>query len=724
MTLSEVTLESMPPLPLAPAGSLRVADGVAFGEDVDGNGAVWLWGMASWSWVAGDTAARRLAAVQLVNTRAARQRQVANAFGVNENSLVRWRTSYASAGVEGLVARQKGPNGPSKLTGAKRSEITSLRTTGMSMRSIAAIAGVSLNSVGRALRDQQTTTDQVVPVTRAEEARVEEASTLEPLARPVDRTKERQAARAGLISEAPPIICQGSSLPLAGALVILPALAATGLLEAATSLYATGRAAFYGLRSLILAVVFAAMLGEPRAEGLTRLDPTDAGRLLGLDRVPEVATLRRRMEELAVLGRADQLISSLARQHLMAHDDVSGIFYIDGHVRAYHGNREIPKAHVARIRLAMPAEQDTWIGDRRGDGVLVWSTPPGASLAGELRRATTAIRELVGADARPTICFDRGGWSPKLFVELQLAGFHILTYRKGLSPTEPRDAFSHHHFTDDSGHVHDFCLSDHPVLLSYDNGKRTFTCRQITRLDEASGHQTQIITTRDDVDPAVVAHDMFNRWSQENFFRYMRAHYGLDALDTYATTDDDMTRTVANPARRDADRVLKEARRSMTEAQAMHGRASIKGLRPNKELRDAFADANAEVVRLQRVAWAIPAKVPLGDVRPDAVRLGPERKRIHDAIRMASYNAESALARMLAPHYARAEDEARSLLREAFHAPADLEVIGDELHVRISPMSAPRRTRAIAGLCEELTATKTVYPGTKLTLVYAIKDAR
>lgn len=185
-----------------------------------------------------------------------------------------------------------------------------------------------------------------------------------------------------------------------------------------------------------------------------------------------------------------------------------------------------------------------------------------------------------------------------------------------------------------------------------------------------------------------------------------------------------MTRTVANPARRDADRVLKEARRSMTEAQAMHGRASIKGLRPNKELRDAFADANAEVVRLQRVAWAIPAKVHLGDVRPDAVRLGPERKRIHDAIRMASYNAESALARMLAPHYARAEDEARSLLREAFHAPADLEVIGDELHVRISPMSAPRRTRAIAGLCEELTATKTVYPGTKLTLVYAIKDAR
>lgn len=104
------------------------------------------------------------------------------------------------------------------------------------------------------------------------------------------------------------------------------------------------------------------------------------------------------------------------------------------------------------------------------------------------------------------------------------------------------------------------------------------------------------------------------------------------------------------------------------------------------------------------------------------MRLAPERKRIHDAVRMATYNAESALSRLLAPHYARADDEARSLLREAFRAPADLQVVGSELHVRLSPLSAPRRSRAIAGLCEELTATKTIYPGTNLTLVYSVKD--
>ena len=200
---------------------------------------------------------------------------------------------------------------------------------------------------------------------------------LEPLARPADRSADRQAARAGAITEAAPVICEGASLPLAGALIIVPALAATGLLDAAARIYATGRAAFYGLRSLVMAVVFACLVGEPRAEGLTRIDPVDAGRLLGLDRAPEVKTMRRRMEALAALGRADRLIDALARHHLVTHLEAAGIFYVDGHVRAYHGGREVPKAHVAGVRLAMGAEIDTWVCDRNGDGLLVWSAPPG-----------------------------------------------------------------------------------------------------------------------------------------------------------------------------------------------------------------------------------------------------------------------------------------------------------------------------------------------------------
>jgi transposase-like protein len=234
-------------------------------------------------------------------------------------------------------------------------------------------------------------------------------------------------------------------------LLVLPALAATGLVEAFEAVYASGRAAFYSIRSLVLTVVFCVLLGEPRAEGLTRLGPADLGRLIGLDRAPEVRTLRFRMEELAEAGRADRLVRSLAEVHLQAAQAAKGLFYIDGHVRAYHGTARLPKAHLARARISAPAEVDTWIGDAKGDGVLVWTAPPGASLAGELEQATTEIRALVGPDATPTVVFDRGGWSPKLFVSLKADGFDVLTYRKEPIRPELQKRFSRQEFTDDLG---------------------------------------------------------------------------------------------------------------------------------------------------------------------------------------------------------------------------------------------------------------------------------
>ncbi len=726
MAVAATKMGTMPSLPLAPSGSFHVADGVAFLEDAEGNGSVFLWGMAAWCWRAGDAAARRLAAVQLVNSKAARQRQVAEAFGVHENSLVRWRSIYEAGGVESLMDDRPGPKGPSKATEAKRQEIARLRASGLSLAEVARRTDVSTATVRRVTLGVVDTdpSDPKVDLDGCTGDPAESApgGELVPLARPVDRSPQRAAARFGLIDEAPPVICEGASLPLAGALLIVPALVATGLIEIAASVYGARKAAFYSLRSLCCSIVFACLLGEPRAEGLTRISPTDLGRLLGLDRGPEVRTIRRRIEELADMGRADQLLDQLARHHIKAHRDATGIFYVDGHVRAYHGGREVGKAHVARIRLSMPAELDTWVCDANGDGVLVWGATPGASLVGELRTVAEKVRAHVGTDARPTICFDRGGWSPTLFRELDLAGFDVLTYRKKPAPAEPVSSFHPHVHTDTAGRSHHYLLADRRVAIAYQGAKKRFTCRQIARLDPETGHQTHVLTTRGDKDPAAIAHLMFSRWNQENFFRYMRAHYGLAALDTYATTDDDMGRMVPNPARRQADRALAEARRSLAQAQASRGQASLDGRPPNGAITRAFAEATAHIEELATAARAIPARVPLGEARPGSVRLAPERRRIHDAIRMATYNAESALARLVGPHYARADDEARTLLREAFSSPADLQIMGSELHVRLDPLSAPRRTRAIAGLCQELTATNTVYPGTDLRLVYSVKE--
>ncbi|MDQ6724740.1 MAG: hypothetical protein M3066_00970 [Actinomycetota bacterium] len=704
------------PLPLVPAGSVMIGPAVALVENDEG-GVVFIWGMATSCWANGDVVGRRLAAVSLVVTASAHRYQVAQGFGVHHNTLRDWVQDWEAEGVEGLGVERRGPKGPSKLTPELAARCCSLRAEGRSLLEVASAVGASTDTVRRALAAQAAREVAAAGPAAGLGPEPAEGSALVALARPEPRDIERALAHAGLLCGAEPVITEGASLPFAGVLLVLPALAVTGLLEVANAVYGAPKAAFYGVRSLLLTLVFAALLGEPRAEGLTRIDPVALGRLLGLDRAPEVGTVRRRMEALASLRRSDALVMGLARQHVAAHPEAMGILYVDGHVRAYHGGSDLPRTHLARARIAMAATTDTWLADARGDAVLVWSSVPGTSLAGELKQATRLVRELLGPDARPTICFDRGGWSPALFVDLVAAGFHILTYKKGPLSPEPVDAFTTHRATGPFGHPTTYLLADRQVTIPYDKGRHDFVCRQVTRRDAASGHQTQVLTTRADLKGTEVAQAMFSRWREENLFRFMRPR-GLDAMDSYAKVPDDPARLVPNPAKAKARQELIDARAEVAAATAA---VVSDALATNSAPMRPINDARNALSETKERSATVPAKVALGTIRPDAMVLDDERKRIHDAARMAAWNAEHALARALGPHYARAEDEAHSLLAEALSASADMEVIGTELHVRIEPLSSPRRSRAIAALCVELTETETTYPGTTLRLVYSVK---
>ena len=130
----------------------------------------------------------------------------------------------------------------------------------------------------------------------------------------------------------------------------------------------------------------------------------------------------------------------------------------------------------------------------------------------------------------------------------------------------------------------------------------------------------------------------------------------------------------------------------------------------------ALRTAQANLASAKKASASTPSYLPLGQVRPGSRLLETERKLLTHAIRMSAYNSESALARLLRPHYTRGENEARSLLREAFTLPGDLQIHHDTLHVRLDPASAPRRSKTLAALCTELNDTKTIYPGTNLTL--------
>ena len=733
------------PLPLLPAGAAEIAPGVGLVAGAGGGGLVSVHGLATFAWDAGDEAGRRLAAVQLVRLRAVGQAQAAAAFGVDPVTVWRWDQALAAGGVAGLVPSRRGPKGASKLTPEMVERIAGLDAAGATLGEIAAATGVSTFSVRNALGRVATGGR---PAAAADSAGLDgsdddagQGAVVRVLPDPVSRDGERALARWGLLGEgAVPVFTPGARYPLAGLLLALPALEGTGLLAAARQVYGRVKDGFYGLTATLLTLVFLALAGEPRAEGATRVPPAALGRVLGLDRAPEVKTIRRKLGELAAAGKAAELIMALARRHAAARPDTLGFLYVDGHARVYSGTRQVQKTHVARLKFPAPATMETWVTGQHGDPVFMVVAEPSDSLAGELRRLLPDLRAIVGQGRRVTVCFDRGGWSPALFADITGAGFDLLTWRKGPSPDLPAETFTTVACADDRGRAHEYDLAEATVELGISEGPRkgqTVTLRQVTRRVPAKGggtRQIHALTSRDDLTAGEVCWRLTSRWREENYFRYARTHFALDALDSHAAAPDDPDRMVPNPAKKAAAARIRQAEAAALAAEAARDAALLELRSPapgqaayltNQVINALDAPVEAawrDLDDAEQAAAAIPARVRLGELAPDMVRLDAEVKQITHAIRMAAYNAETALARVLDGHYARAGDEAYALIREALAASGDIIPGNGELLIRLDPLTAPRRTQALAALCDQLTAAGACYPGTDLVLRYEVKS--
>lgn len=737
MTQLMTNVRAQRPLPVPPGGSQPINEAAAMARDDQGEVVVFVHGLPFACFAEDDLTAKRAAMVQLTKLGLARSGEVASAFGVDRASVYRLRQAEANQGLSGLVAKKRGPKGAWKVDHVTQSEIVRLRHEKLSYRDIAGRVGVSEFTVRRYLkREVGEAPAAAEPVAPVREVREDEEE-LPVVPRPEPRFTDRALAAVGKLAEAPVQFTEGRALPLLGLLLAVPALLQVGYLETAEKVFGGLQKGFYGLKSCLLTMVFITLLREPHPEGITRLRPEDLGRLLGLDRAPEVKTLRRKLGELAGRNLAADWQREIAARHLEQQPEALGMLYVDGHVRVYHGQHRVAKHHVARMRLSAPGSLDTWINDARGEPVLVWNSVPNATLVTEMDQVMKEVRGLVD-DRRVTVVFDRGGWSPALFARMVENGFDFITYRKGKWSLEPASAFAVHEHEID-GQCVSYDLSDRGVYLKWQKkgvarGKlrRRLRARQVVRRSD-NGHQTAIVTSRWDLPAAAVAYRMFERWRQENFFRYCRMNFALDALHQYGIGEDDPEREVPNPQRKELDRQVAAAQRKIRRLEQEYGkramdneesqRPTIRGFKiANGDIGKALRAAQEELAALRQRRQAVPLRVRVAELAERPVIVSQELKRITDVIKMASYRAETALFRLLSPAYSRAEDEGRSLLREAFHTAGDLELRDGCVTITLHPLSAPRRTRALSKLCADLTDTKLCYPGTSLPMRFSVLE--
>src|SRR6266436_2633445 len=714
-----------------------------------------------------DRAAEAYAMVTLFESGYADQNDIAHSFGYSTRTLRRHQQRLKTGGLRAL-ARSEGRPPASSFRSTRISQrdrtILRLKAKERSNRWIAGRLGLSETAIRKALRrlgwnpgpepsplplpfELEVSASEVdpvaasgtgnpiiqvpssaVPLPASPRAPLPAAAAAKSLDRtPLDRSMDRLLAAMGLLDDALPVFARARNLPRAGVLVAIPALLASGLLSTAEKIYGNLGPAFYGLRTTLLAYVLLALLRIPRPEALKEYSPGELGRIVGLDRMPEVKTLRRKLARLASLKGSYRLGREVARQRIAKRGKVLGFLYIDGHVRAYHGKHKVPKAYVTRMHLAAPATTDYWVNDQRGDPLFVVTADANAGMTRMLIPVLSEVRELLGPRRHSTVVFDRAGWSPEVFQELLAMGFDILTYRKGRIRHIAEKRFTLHKAKLDGRPV-EYLLNDQPVRFL----KGKLRLRQVTRLTE-TGHQTPIVTSRWELRAIVVAHRMFERWRQENFFKYLRQEYLIDALADYQFEPDDPSRSVPNPARKAAVKEVHAARVHLRKLRESYGTTAIDYINRRTSTDPGFAiaeekirmeidKATKHIKKLQARRDSLPARVTVADAQEgqEMVKLSIERKHLTNILKMVAYHTESDLVELIRPHYSRIEDEGRTFIQMALQDTADIEPTGDQLRIRLAPLSSPHRSRVLESLCDALNKTNTLFPGTQLQMYYVV----
>ena len=556
------------------------------------------------------------------------------------------------------------------------------------------------------------------------------------------RSLERVAAAMGELEAAPIQFEAARDVAQGGVLWALPALLAMGLLRYTQEFYTLPKG-FYGIESIFLLLALMALARLSSLEQLRYVAPGEWGNLLGLDRIPEVRTLRSKLGVLCQeAGRALRWHAALAREWMAGVSGSELVFYADGHVRVYHGDlTPLPRHYVARERLCLRATTDYGINAMDGQPFFYVNKEIDPGLIATLRQELVPFLERHAPlppelqqemEAHPrrhrfTLVFDREGYSPEWFAELQAQRIAVLTYHK-----YPREDWREEEFREQSvelagGETLVMRLAERGTRLS--NG---LWVRQVRRLSEG-GHQTAILSTNYEADYTRLAASMFARWSQENFFRYMREHYGLDRLVEYGTEPIPETVRVVNPAWRKLD----SQRRTLTgQRQRLLAQFAALGLegelsesvvsryqQKKAQLQEQIEHLGKQLEQIKQQRLQTPHHLLVGEL-PEAERfprLLSERKHFLHTIKLISYRAETSMACVLREALSRDQD-ARALLRQIYSTDVDLfpDAQNKTLTVRLHHLTQAAHDEAVRHLCDELNPTETLFPGTDLRLIYKV----
>jgi hypothetical protein len=689
--------------------------------DSDGKRAVFFGSVAIQIYDADDKGAEAACIAMLSHADLASDIDIAAAFGCHRNTVARLAGRLAHDGLSAVVPAKRGPKGPHKVTPEVRRVIdeegAGLGPTAL-VRLVAERTGVVLStSHARRLAGPGAVQPELARVVDEED---EKEASEEPTA--VVTSPERDAGHDTPDDDPPVIVPSRVRGQYMGLALYYPALAALGLVDVSRKLFRLPNAERFGVRAVFSTLFFMTLLARTTVESAKHLRRAEFGALVGTGRAPAVKTLRRKLSELVAQRRASELGTDLARRWVETGVISSAYLYVDGHMKAYSGKRHLQEVWNSQRRMPLPAVHSYFVGDIEGRPLLFLTEELSANLAKAMPRVIEAIREVLG-DRRFCVIFDRGGYDGKLFTWLSGEKIDFITYQRR-DVSLPEDSFTRRETRFEGRRVR-FIAAEDEIHIGGSGPWRRIVVRT------KDGHQTPIVTNIvSSLSPARICCLMFARWRQENFFKYMGEHHGLDTLVSYGADEADPTTLVRNPERKRLDRQITDLRRQAAKLKEELGDALLDEPRGRSRSAHGLKVSQGGAVRKLRdlekqIADAIdrrrplPAKVPVAQSgkRRDVLRL--EHKAIVDRVKITAYNAEEWLLDRLVDHYRNPHD-VRDLLRSFAQLSGEIRTTGGVVEVTLDPPDTPIHRRALAGLVDDLNGLDTTYPGTDVPVRYRV----
>lgn len=698
-----------------------------------------------------------------------------SALGIPHRTLMNWTARYAEGGADALLKKAPVRRKAHVMTPETTAESAALLAAGYRPADIARQLGIDASTLRKAIARKAvvpTASDCCSPPSVPPETPIPEPATANPtlstkstrsrtdaqaaagIGTACTRADERIAVAIGLAEGAVTRYEPSADVPMGGLLVGLPALCANGILSGiGKHLHLPG--GFYSCLHILITLGFMALGRIRRPENLRTIPPGEIGKLIGLDRVPEVRTLRQKIHQLANTGDPAAWMQALSQQWMAEDPAEAGYLYIDGHVRVYHGDQaQLPRRYVSRERLCLHGTTDYWINDAIGRPFFVVSKALNEGMAAvilndivpALLRSVPDQPSEAALAANPrlhrfVLVFDREGATHSLLSQLWDQRIGAITYRKNVKDSWPESEFSETEVIMPDGNRTTMQLTTRETRLG--QSAQAISVKEVRRLT-AGGHQTAVISSALELDIVTIAARMFARWCQENYFAYMMQHYDIDGLIQYGTEAVPGTEWIINPKWRLLDKDVSRQRtlvRKLAAALATTGNETQTGkeaetetgreaeavegaaIQQRAERLEALQAAQAQMEELRTARKAEKRKVMI-DSLPEAERptqLLPLSKQLTDAVKMIAYRAETALMGLLRQHL-KNPDEGRALVRALLVSAAD--IVPDEaaktLTVRVHRMACPAHDKAVMALLDELTATEFYHPETKARMIYEL----